>query len=248
MRKRPIIGCTTYRKTIPQKTPIDIYGLMPSYTEAISAAGGIPLLIPLGLAEDDLSVILDSVDGLLLPGGGDVKPDRYGGRYHEQMWGINPERDRTELYLAREAVNQGKPLFAICRGIQVLNVALGGTLWEDIASMAPETIKHRYNKQPRDYLAHTVTLAHGSLVEQCLGSTEVWVNSLHHQAIRELAPWLAVTGSAPDGLIEAVEVPGHPFALGVQWHPENLIRVDPTMLGLFNGLVKAAAREPAFTP
>lgn len=240
--KLPIIGCTSYRKQISQQSPIEVYGLMPSYSEAISKAGGALIQIPLGLSEEQLTTIVERVDGLLLPGGGDVEPGVYNGRHHDTLWGIDPERDRTEFFLTRLAVDQSKPLLAICRGIQVFNVAMGGTLWEDIASMVPEAIVHRAPVGlPRNHLQHTVTVKPESKLAACLGQHESWVNSLHHQAIRELAPALTVTATSEDGLVEAAEVLGHPFALGVQWHPENLVADDLAMLGLFRGLVRAAA-------
>lgn len=239
--KRPIIGCTTYRKRISQRRPIEVYGLMPSYTDAITAAGGTPLLIPLGLSTDVLEGILDRVDAVVLPGGGDVEPEVYGGQLHTALWGLDPERDRTELFLGRLAVRKQKPILAICRGIQVFNVALGGTLWEDIGSMVPGAIRHDApDGRPRNYLAHSVRLEGDSLLAGRLGRGEHQVNSIHHQAIRELAPELIVTARAPDEIIEGVEVPGHPFAVGVQWHPENLVASNPAMLALFEGLVEAA--------
>ena len=239
--KRPIIGCTSYRKYIDQRRPIEVYGLMPSYTEAITAAGGIPLLIPLGLSEEDLQVVLQRIDGLVLPGGGDVEPEIYGGQYHDTLWGINPERDRTELFMGQIAVREQKPILAICRGIQVFNVALGGTLWEDIGSMVPGAIRHDApDDRPRNFLAHAVEVEAESLLAQHLGGGRHQVNSIHHQAIRVLASELVVTATAPDEIIEGVEVPGHPFAIGVQWHPENLVADDHAMLALFEGLVEAA--------
>lgn len=239
----PIIGCTTYRKVADQNPPIEILGLMPSYTEAVAAAGGVPILIPLGLNDESLLAIFERIDGLLLPGGGDVDPAVYAGRNHETLFGIDQDRDRVEILMARTAVAHQKPVLAICRGIQVLNVALGGSLYEDINTMMPDALHHdNFGKWPRNYLAHTVTVQTGSLLAQQLGKTETPVNSLHHQGINRLAPELTVTATAPDGLIEAVELPGHPYALGVQWHPENLIHDDPDMLALFKGLV-AAARE-----
>lgn len=244
MANHPLIACTTYRKDIPQKQPISVYGIMPSYTEAVKAAGGIPLLVPLGLDEEELMTIFNKVDGILLPGGGDIDPGLYHGRHHHSLWGIDPERDRTEFFLSRKAVQNGKPLLAICRGIQVLNVALGGTLWEDIASFVPGALDHNIssNGAPRNYLAHTVAIQPGSLLNRVMGSTECRVNSVHHQAVRELAPSLVATGHAPDSVIEGAEVPSHPFALAVQWHPESLIADDPTMLKPFRGLVEAAAK------
>ena len=239
--ERPIIGCTTYRKAVPQKRPIDVYGLMPTYTEAIQAAGGIPVLIPLGLRDQDLKALIERLDGILLPGGGDVEPERYNGRGDVEVWGIDQERDRTEIRLAQLAMTCQKPILAICRGLQVLNVALGGTLWEDVMSLIPGSLNHDLPDDiPRNHLAHTVTTAPDTLLSRCLGKSEVWVNSIHHQAIRDLASELVVTAVAPDNVIEAAEVPGHPFAVGVQWHPENLIHDDPAMLALFEGLVQAA--------
>ncbi len=242
---RPIIGCTTYRKHILQDNPIDIYGLMPSYIEAVKAAGGVPILIPLGYDLDSLSAIVDRIDGLLIPGGGDVDPSAYnGGHLHPTMYGIDPQRDETEISLLRLAIRESIPFLAICRGIQVLNVALGGTLWADITSEIPGAIVHdNPDSLPRNHLSHTVRANPGSLVGRLMGRSEFWVNSLHHQAIRDLAPELSTTAEAPDGLIEAVEITGHPHALGVQWHPELLIHDDPTMRALFGGLVEAAVRE-----
>ena len=244
--QRPLIACTTYRKHIPQQNPIEVYGLMPSYTQAISAAGGIPVLIPQGLSEDDLQALLQRVDGLLLPGGGDVAPESYQGRPHPTMWGIDRERDRTEMLVSRLAMAQEKPLLAICRGIQIFNVALGGTLWEDLGSMRSNGVVHNMlDTYPRNHLAHTVTIVPDSTLARSLDRTETWVNSLHHQGLKELSPELTVTATAPDGLVEAVEVDGHPFALAVQWHPENLIADDPAMLNLFKSLIGAATGQDA---
>ncbi len=241
-KTRPIIGCTTYRKTADQNPPIEILGLMPAYVAAVIAAGGVPILIPLGLSDADLLTVFERIDGLLLPGGGDVDPVEYNGDTQATVWGLDEDRDRVEFLLARTAVSKQKPMLAICRGIQVLNVALGGTLYEDLPSSVPNAITHNYiGVQPRNYMAHNVTLQSDSLLAKQLGKTETAVNSLHHQSIRDLAPDLVTTATAPDGMIEAVEVPGHPYALGVQWHPENLIHDDPDMLALFRGLVTAAS-------
>ncbi len=244
MNPKPLIGCTTYRKTAGQSPPIDLYGLMPAYIEAIRLAGGLPVMIPLGLTEAELSALLARVDGLLIPGGGDIEAAQYQGQHHVTMYGIDPDRDRVELFLARQAAAQQKPMLAICRGLQITNVALGGTLWEDVKVFMPDAITHDYNLiRPRNHLAHAVTLQPDSLLSRQIGRSHTWVNSLHHQGIRHLAASLRATAMAPDGLIEGVELPGHPYAVAVQWHPENLIADDPAMLGLFTGLVKAAAGE-----
>lgn len=240
--RRPLIGLTTYRKMAAQATPIPLFALMPSYPEAVLAAGGIPLLIPPNLDEPALQTVLEKLDGLILTGGGDVAAEHYGSRNPDLIHDVDPDRDRTELFLARRAADMGKPLLAICRGHQVLNVALGGTLYEDVAQLMPGSIKHDYfGEHPRNYLAHTIAIAPGSCLADCLRpSADVRVNSLHHQGLRDLAPRLRPTAVAPDGLIEAVEVKDHPFGIGVQWHPENLVGDDPAMLALFRGLVEAA--------
>lgn len=244
MPARPVIGLTTYRKIADQDPPIELFGIMPSYVEAITAAGGIPFLIPLGLSEDDLAVLLGRVDAMLLPGGGDIEPSLYQHEMDSTMWGVDPDRDRVEFFMVRTAVAQQKPMLAICRGLQVFNVALGGTLYRDLHTYKAEAIKHDYYRvHPRNYLSHTIELEGDSLVARRLGKTQTWVNSLHHQGIRDLAPDLRAAGYAPDGLIEAIELPGHPFAVGVQWHPENLLQDDPAMLALFTGLVETAASK-----
>jgi len=237
----PIIGCTTYRKISNQEPPIEILGLMPAYVSAVSAAGGVPVLIPLGLDDAALLTIFERIDGLLLPGGGDIDPVEYHGNGHQKVAAVDPDRDRVEFLLARTAVARQKPMLAICRGIQVLNVALGGSLYEDISAYVPTDIRHdNFQSKPRNYLAHQVTVQPDSMLARQLGKTETAVNSLHHQSIRKLAPELTETAVAPDGIIEGVEIPGHPYALAVQWHPENLIHDDLAMLALFKGLVRAA--------
>jgi putative glutamine amidotransferase len=239
---RPLIGMTTYRKMADQSPPIEIIGLMPSYIESIVAAGGLPVLIPLGLGEAELAEILQRVDGVLLPGGGDINPSVYQGGEHETMYGIDPDRDRVELAVARRVVEMRKPVLAICRGHQIMNVALGGTLWEDVKTFMPQAIRHdHFRGFPRNYIAHSVTAVPDSQIVRMMGKTEIQVNSLHHQGVRNLAPELRATAVAPDGLVEGTEIPGHPFAVSVQWHPENLIHDDAAMLSLFRGLVEAAS-------
>ena len=243
MASRPLIGCATYHKTIKQKQPVEIIGLMPSYVEAVRAAGGLPVLIPLSLDEGELAALLERVDGILLPGGGDVAPAAYGGdEWAATLRDVNIQRDETEFRLVRQALAGEKPLLAICRGLQLFNVALGGSLWEDVAENMPGAISHDYFGQgQRDYLAHPVTVAGDSRLAQALQSNgAIGVNSLHHQGIRRLAPGLAPVAWASDGLVEAVEYPDHPFALGVQWHPENLLQIQPRMRLLFRAFIQAA--------
>jgi putative glutamine amidotransferase len=246
MTTRPLIGCATYRKSVDQQHPIEVYGLMPAYTEAVLAAGGLPVLIPLGLQKSDLQALLPRLDGILLPGGGDVEPSRYGGdNGHMLVRDIDGQRDGAELLLIHGALQAQKPLLAICRGLQVLNVALGGTLWADVQSEMPQAATHDYfDVGHRDYLAHEVRVEPRTIMASALGVETIKVNSLHHQGIRQLAPGLRPAATAPDGLIEAVEVSDHPFAVGVQWHPENLLQVEPRMRCLFERFVETAGRLP----
>jgi len=216
-------------------------GMSTAYVQAVMTAGGVPLLIPPNLDVDELMSILDLVDGLLIPGGGDVDPEYYGASPRTELRGVDRARDETEIQLVRAAVSRQKPLLAICRGHQVLNVALGGTLWQDVNSELPGGLLHdNFSRFPRNHIAHVVELDPASRLARCLDREKVPVNSMHHQAIRDLAPELAVVGKSEDGVIEAVEVPGHPFAVGVQWHPEHLIQDHPVMLALFRGLVGKA--------
>ena len=156
--KRPLIGMTTYRKMADQSPPIEIIGLMPSYIESIVAAGGLPVLIPLGLGEAELTGILARVDGVLLPGGGDIEPTVYQGGLHDTMYGIDPDRDRVELAVAQQVVKLKKPFLAICRGHQIMNVALGGTLWEDVKTFMPQAIRHdHFRGFPRNHQCQQFT-------------------------------------------------------------------------------------------
>jgi putative glutamine amidotransferase len=214
-----------------------------TYLQALTRAGATPLLIPHLVDETPLRSLYDLLDGLLLPGGVDVDPARYGEARHEECGQSSPDQDETEIRLARWAVNEGKPLLAICRGIQVLNVTLGGSLYQDINSQIPGSEKHDwYPGYARVHLPHSVTITPQTRLATILGESVVRVNSLHHQAIKDIAPGLLATGHTPDGILEAVEVEAHPFAIGVQWHPEELAPTDPRAQRLFDELIEACQR------
>ena len=211
-----------------------------SYVQAVLGGGGLPVIIPVGLSQEDLRSLFARLDGLLLTGGADVDPVRFHGQPHPRVYGIDLRRDELEINLVQMAAKAGKPFLGICRGIQVINVALGGTLFTDIADQSPNSLRHDwYPDTPRDYLAHSVAIAPGSRLAQILGGEVFEVNSLHHQGLDHLAPPLRAVAFAPDSLIEGVELPGHPFAVGVQWHPEWL-QVHGAQRLLFQALVKAA--------
>jgi len=212
-----------------------------TYVEAVATAGGAPVLIPPNLDEGALRAIYERLDGLLLAGGGDLDPKHYGEAIHEKCGQIDKARDTVELTLARWALAEGLPVLGICRGIQVLNVAAGGTLYQDIASQMPGSLKHDcWPDYPRNSLAHQVTVNGDSFLAAVLGQTRVAVNSTHHQAVKDVPSNFRAVAWAPDGVIEAIEGHDHPFALGVQWHPEELVEDAPHMRRLFEDFVSAA--------
>lgn len=236
----PVIGVTTYR--FKNKSGYLQYAASQAYIQALSAAGACPALLPYDLGEGQLAAILSRLDGLLFTGGGDVNPSRYHSQEHPLVDGVENGRDVQEIELVHYALEKELPFFGICRGLQVINVALGGSLYEDILDQHPGAQQHQYyEKQPREYLAHRVRLAPEARLAGILDMTEPAVNSLHHQGIRSLAPGLKAVAHAEDGIIEAIELSSHPFGLAVQWHPENLQHL-PEMRRLFRTFVQACSR------
>ena len=239
----PIIGLTTYgrhERDLANEYYEEFFLIPADYVDAVRRAGGVPILLPPG--ETDWQRWLDITDGIILTGGSDIHPARYGGdSKHPKLTGHDLIRDESEFTLVRELVsNPAMPFLCICRGAQVLNVALGGTLYEDMAD-AVEVDIHRgddgfWTDQP-------LTVDPDSQLAQVMGTSEVTAISGHHQAIREVAPALEVVAEAADGIIEALQVSGHPWALAVQWHPERTAATDPTQQRLFDQLVEAAKEK-----
>ena len=217
---------------------------MADYLESVRRAGGEPL--ELHFDHDDPSDVVRRADAVMLTGGGDVDPKLYGEQPHATFQASEAGRDEFEVALVREAMNADVPIFAICRGMQVLNVALGGTLVQDIPSMINGALHHATPaNEPRYTIAHEVWVANGSqlyqLMKDKLEGESCQVNSRHHQAVKQVAPGWEVTGTAPDGVIEAMEQPGSVFRLAVQWHPENFFRTGE-FRPLFEGFVDAARK------
>ena len=242
---KPLIGVTTSHLLSKYGHTLLVVG--EAYTQAVQRAGGIPVLLPLDLGEAEIQHLLDRLDGILLTGGGDIDPARYGGQPHPTVYDIDEMRDQMEIHLAQQVVAQGKPFLGICRGFQVLNAALGGSLYEDILAQHSGAIKHDYFPDyPRTLLSHGMRVEVGSRLASILGATELETNSLHHQGVRQVGNGLAITAHAPDGIVEAVEYPGHPFGLAVQWHPEWMQEALLPATGqfpmrqLFQALVDAA--------
>lgn len=215
-----------------------------TYTRAIHQTGGTPLIIPPLTQEVDWSGLLAHLDGLLLSGGEDIAPTHYGQALEPWTGRVDQERDHSELGLVRAWLALGKPLLGICRGHQVLNVALGGTLLQDIASQVPDALDHAYTPaRPMERDVHTVDLTPDSRLAVIMGGTHFTVNSAHHQAVTEPGANLEIIANAPDGVVEATEFPEHPFCISVQWHPEAMLKRSETMRPLFAAFVRAAETE-----
>lgn len=219
-----------------------IVGLARDYFDAVFGAGGLPVMLPLAQQSGELAALLEQVDGLLFTGGPDPDPCYWGEQPHPGLGRIDPERDGMELELARLALDRGTPVLGICRGAQMLAVARGGSLWQDITSQVQGAIQHRQNA-PRHYLFHDVTITPGTRVAAATGDRSVIrVNSFHHQAVREVPPGFVISGVTADRVIEAFEATGPGFAVGVQWHPESIAAAGGED-GLFRALVQASQRR-----
>lgn len=208
------------------------------YVEAVVRAGGTPVLFPVTSDLDRLSTLLNQVDGLLLTGGVDVDPAEYGEQKKPCCGDCSACRDSMEFPLCRAALNRRMPVFAICRGMQVLSCVLGGNLYQDLSEQFGTALLHPRYDMPEDPV-HTVEVKPGTLLFSIVGLPSLNVNSRHHQGVRKTGAGLNVCACAPDGLVEGVELPGYPFVLGVQWHPESLSDRYPEHQKLFDAFVSA---------
>jgi putative glutamine amidotransferase len=209
------------------------------YSRAIADCGGASVLIPVVPDKAPISTVIERIDGLLLSGGPDVNPARYGDLPGDKLGEIDEDQDRMEMLATALAFEQDLPILAICRGIQLLNVARGGTLYQDISSEVPGSINH-VQQAAKAVNTHRVAIGEKTRLRRIMGEDEIWVNGRHHQALRDPAPGLTVSGRAPDGIIEAVEAADRPFVIGVQWHPEGTFGSDPYSKKLFAAFVAAA--------
>lgn len=233
-RRRPLIGISgAAGEARTYLGPAAWQGVATTYVRAVQAAGGAPVVLGPILGEESASALVPRLDGLVLTGGGDIDPALYG-QPPTMALGVDADRDRLERQLVEEALRCELPVLAICRGMQMLNVALGGTLLQHLGDESG----HFDPAGPRQ---HTVIVTPGSLLERVTGCAELTVNSLHHQAVQELAPGLRVIGVDSGGVVEAVEIAGDDRVLGVQWHPE-LIVDEPANAALFSWVVGAAAQ------
>jgi putative glutamine amidotransferase len=240
----PLVGISTSevrspgdRELVSQGEPARTeLALGDRYLNAVRAAGGMPVILaPVG--PDEVQTLIGRLDAIMLSGGPDLHPSAYGAPEHLELGPTEPELDRFELELTRAALTRGMPVLGICRGMQVLNVALGGSLHQHLPDLAGET-EHR-QQRPNSEPTHRVTLGRDSRLMKVIGRRHLEVNSFHHQGLHTLGKGLSIAGHAPDGQIEAIEVPGRRFTFGVQWHAECLTE-RPEQLALFRGLVRAA--------
>jgi len=237
----PLIGITGWRSQPSGPLARYTFNLTESYVRAVQAAGGLPVVMPPVLNKDELHELFARLDGLLLSGGGDIDPALFGQLRHRCTHDVSDERDQMELALARWSLAEDKPVLAICRGIQVMNVVAGGTLIQDIPSQIPGALVHHYSDDtPRDYVAHTIRVTERTRLATILGATTVATNSWHHQSCDAPGEGLVYTAWASDGVVEGAEFSGHPFAVAVQWHPEEMFHHRADMLALFRAFVEAA--------
>ena len=230
MSKSPIIGVTPLwdaeRKSV---------WMLPDYLDGIKAAGGVPVVLPIEMSDEDADRIVDTCDGFLFTGGQDVAPELYGTKDATGTVVPSPERDKLETLLLTKALQADKAILGICRGLQFINAFLGGTLWQDLPSQHPSNIVHRQGK-PYGVPTHNVSLS-GDL-QTLLGKDTLEVNTLHHQAIKDLGKDLISMAESPDGLIEAVKMAGKRFVCVVQWHPEYMFKTDADSLRVFSWFVE----------
>jgi putative glutamine amidotransferase len=249
---RPLIGITTSEVRVPDGVPPTpeadpprvemVLGM--KYCCAVEGAGGLPLVIP-PMRDDAVEPLLDRLSGLCLSGGPDIDPGTYGGHYHPRLGPTEPDLDRFEMAIVRGALARGMPVLAICRGAQLLNVALGGDLYQHLPEAPGGAIEHRKRKVDDPDTAHDVSVEPRSVLAGALHQDgETHVNSFHHQAAHRLGHGLRPVAYAPDGVVEAIELPDRDFAVGVQWHAEALIE-RPEQAALFTAFVEAARRYDA---
>lgn len=235
--KKPIIGITTNTLAMAEGPHLAFERsyVNHDYVDALTQAGAVPLLLPIIADEESIDLQVSCLDAVVISGGPDVNPLLYGEEPSDKLEFINPERDVFELSVIRAAIKRKLPILGICRGLQILNVAFGGTLYQDVAEIS-EGQQHS-QKAKKHVPSHTVEIVPHSKLYALIEESTVFTNSLHHQAIKKLALGFKVNAVAKDGLIEGFEKDGDEFILGVQWHPENMIKTDPLMQKFFKSFV-----------
>lgn len=217
------------------------YFMPEAYVDAVIESGGIPLILPGAGSIKSVTPYIRAVKGLVLAGGGDIDPKYFNEEPHPNLGEVTPDRDRFEIMLVKTALNRNIPILGICRGIQILNVACGGTLIQHIPAEVKKPVKH-FQTAPRWYPTHRVLIDKSSQLGQILKARSARVNSFHHQAVCDLAPGFFVTAVTNDGVVEAIETRDYKFVIGVQWHPECMVSKDKKSRLLFGALVEASRK------
>ena len=243
---RPVIGITCSRSVGGRWSDYDLGHFIEfafdAYSQAVLNCGGAPLLIPISQSKSSLAAICAQLDGLIFSGGPDINPRFYKDEPHQGLKDVDENQDEMELELSRQALAADVPILGICRGLQLLNVAMGGTLYQDIALQVPKACNHS-PRANRGTVTHKVRIEPNTRLQETLQRPSLWVNSKHHQAVKAPAPGLVISAVASDGIIEALEDPNRPFLLGVQWHPEGLWEKDAAARKLFKALIAAAGKS-----
>jgi len=239
---KPLVGITCSRRIVegwaPDSPGDTIDYTFEEYSKAIRYCGGAPVLIPIAQSRETLQRILGQLNGLLLSGGPDIHPRSYREKPLPELGEVDEDLDRMELEIAKMAFQTNLPILAVCRGIQVLNVSRGGTLYQDIPTQVQDSVNHLQNLD-KTIQTHTIRIEGKTILHRIFRKTEIWVNGKHHQAIKDLAPDFVISARARDGIIEAIEHPSKPFVLGVQWHPEGTWEKDLYSKKLFRAFVRA---------
>ncbi len=236
---KPLIGITSSMEVDEM-----YYMTASDHVKVIEQAGGLPLILPYWKKDEDLQRMVDTLDGLYVTGGYDINPILFGEEPHQKLGTVIPLRDTFEISLVKQMLTANKPIFAVCRGCQLLNVAVGGDMYQDIYAQIDGQLLQHTQRAPKGHGSHYVEVLKGSLLSQLTGVDKLLVNSRHHQANRNVVAPLKVSGKATDGIIEAIESKDHSFVLGVQWHPENMAMAnDEISQAIFQGFIQACRRD-----
>ncbi len=229
---KPIIG-------VSSNLTEHILSVSTDNTQAVTRFGGVPIVLP-NMEKGVTESIANLIDGLLLTGGGDIDPTLFGEEPHQALGNIVPERDEFEIELIKKMLLQNKPILGICRGAQILSIALGGDMYQDIYTQTSAELLQHDQKAPRTHASHFVEVNEGTTLKKVVGMERFKVNSFHHQAVRNIPTGFRISGLASDGIIEAFESNSHPFVMGIQWHPESLLlKDDNPSASIFKGFVEA---------